>query len=268
MIDSRAESCIAFVDDPHGLKWGAVANSLKPGSHVAAVCPLLRHHRVVASMEDSGIEVRDCILFLGKPSFLVSLGRVVLEGTVAENVIRYGTGGLNIDVSRVSIEDSERLVVDNRSGYNDGERGGIYSNGLGKRPPGERFKSHEGGRWPPNLILSNSSIILGKFPDAGGGFGVVGSKGSRRGGIMGSISDSRAGQVCGYGDKGSASRFFYNVSEDNSLQELISYLCKLCTPPQGNTLVVGLESEAIIALEGNGFNVFEHRRNFEHHSNE
>ena len=261
------DSCILYGDIASGVDWGGVRGKLKPGAHAVAICPVLEHHRITQRVEDAGFEIRDCLMFLGKPGLIATLARVPLDGTVAENVIRYGTGGLNIDVSRVSIEDSERLVVDNRSGYNDRERGGIYSNGLGKRPPGERFKSHEGGRWPPNLILSNCPKIISKFPDAGGGFGVVGPKGSRRGGIMGSISDSRAGQVCGYGDKGSASRFFHNVSEDNVLPELMTYLCKLCTPPQGNALVVNTEKDAIMSLESLGFNIIEYRNNFEYSGN-
>jgi site-specific DNA-methyltransferase (adenine-specific) len=212
-------------------------------------------------MEDCGVEIRDCILFLGTPSYMIALGRLPLEGTVAENVLRYGTGGLNIDVSRVSIEESERLVVDNRSGYNDGERGGIYSNGLGKRPPGERFKSHEGGRWPPNLILSSSPEVLGKFPESKGQQGAVTGKepSSKTDVAYGEFASRKPFET--RGDTGSAARFFYTVTEDNSLLELMRYMCKLCTPPQGKALVVGLDSDAIIGLESLGFNVFQYSSN-------
>src|ERR1035438_5410584 len=51
--------------------------------------------------------------------------------------------------------ETDREVVDQRSGSDDGQRD-IYQNGIGKRNAGERFKSNDEGRWPPNIILTHS----------------------------------------------------------------------------------------------------------------
>jgi site-specific DNA-methyltransferase (adenine-specific) len=74
------------------------------------------------------------------------------EKTVAANVLTHGTGGLNIDASRI--------------GTTDNLNGGIYSNKKGKFGydiyndarsylPKESYKQPE-GRWPANLILSHA----------------------------------------------------------------------------------------------------------------
>lgn len=225
---------------------------MKPGAHLAVICPGLQHHCITAEVEDSGMEVRDCLLFLGHPSYMICLARVPLEGTVARNVLKYGVGGLNIDSSRIEIREAEREIVDNRSGSDDGERGGIYSDGVGKRLPGVKFKSHVEGRYPANLLHDGSSGIVNSFPKAGGGFGVVGPKGSRRGGIMGTVSDNRTGQVCGFGDSGSAARFFFSVTNGNKVEGLTEYLVRLISPPNGKILVLGVEGGALNNL---GFEV-------------
>ena len=51
--------------------------------------------------------------------------------------------------------DDDRVVVDKRSGADDGQRD-IYHDGVGKRAPGERFTSAPGGRWPSNVALIHS----------------------------------------------------------------------------------------------------------------
>src|SRR5699024_9513790 len=82
----------------------------------------------------------------------IILARKPLDGTVANNVLAHGVGGLNIDASRVGMSDADRGVVDSRSGAAtdyDGE-------GWGKRgiyPEGRRFKSAPAGRFPANVLL-------------------------------------------------------------------------------------------------------------------
>src|ERR1035438_7935520 len=75
--------------------------------------------------------------------------------TVAANVLEFGTGAINVDGCRIGMSDTDREVVDQRSGSDDGQRD-IYQNGIGKRNAGERFKSNDEGRWPPNIILTHS----------------------------------------------------------------------------------------------------------------
>lgn len=79
-----------------------------------------------------------------KPVFEpVVVARKPLEGTVAANVLKYGTGGLNIDASRIGDE-----VRVNAPGHNsDGS-------GWGMRPNSD--PSTVTGRWPANVILDEA----------------------------------------------------------------------------------------------------------------
>ena len=80
------------------------------------------------------------------------LARKPLDGTYAENVQRWGVGGLAVDECRLGIDADERAIVDNRSGAGFGN---VTFEHQG-RPEGERFKSHSLGRWPTNLVLTHS----------------------------------------------------------------------------------------------------------------
>lgn len=73
--------------------------------------------------------------------------------TYAQLAQEFGSGCLNVDGGRISIDSTERDIIDERSGSDDGKRDGIYNDGVGKRVLGERFKSHADGRYPANLIL-------------------------------------------------------------------------------------------------------------------
>ena len=85
----------------------------------------------------------------------IVLARKPLVGTVASNVLRYGTGALNIDGCRV--------------GTDDNLNGGAYSAGASERHDGtENWRMKRGaqgnageykppsGRWPPNLLLTHA----------------------------------------------------------------------------------------------------------------
>ena len=73
------------------VNWSDMVGKLKPGSHIVAISLSLEHHRITAAMEDSGVEIRDSILFLSTPCYIITLGRVPLEGTVAQDVLRHGS---------------------------------------------------------------------------------------------------------------------------------------------------------------------------------
>mgnify|MGYP007068935497 CR=1 FL=1 len=83
------------------------------------------------------------------------MARKPLVGTVAENVLAHGTGGLNIDGWRVGVGD------DRVGGGLAKERFGINGMPQTSRPVG--------GRWHANLIHDGSEEVVGLFPIAGGG---------------------------------------------------------------------------------------------------
>ena len=100
-----------------------------------------------------GLELRDTVLVLapGGASFAFLL-RKGLEGTVAENVLRHGTGALNIDGTRVRYTKGE---VDFDKQQRQQQCAGTIKNGfgaatlIGKEIP--LYKPE--GRWPSNLVL-------------------------------------------------------------------------------------------------------------------
>ena len=142
-----------------------------------------------------------------KPSLEpVTVARKPLAGTVAENVLRHGTGALNIDGCRVGLADGEDAdAISARSG---GVRGfaDAYVGGKARgAPPTDMSK----GRWPANLIHDGSEEVLALFPaKAGASAPVKGTEASAA--SVGNVTGERA-RVPGafHADSGSAARFFY-----------------------------------------------------------
>ncbi len=93
----------------------------------------------------------------------IMLARKPLAGTVAANVLKWGTGALNIDGCRVKLAAGEEVHAPQSSPAN---RGGVVGSDLGfsendadafqqaQRESIERTNTL--GRWPPNIILSHS----------------------------------------------------------------------------------------------------------------
>ena len=88
----------------------------------------------------------------------VVLGRKPLsEKTIVENVLKHGTGGLNIDGSRVGNEEITQNLYDRTP-----EHGNKYGNGAERKQLG--IKNTTTGRFPANLILECicEEVIEGK----------------------------------------------------------------------------------------------------------
>lgn len=86
---------------------------------------------------------------------VITVARKPVEGTVAQNALKHGTGGLNIDGSRVglaSVEDPDKLKA--RSG---GKTGLFQEDNevLGNGTSGNSGWNCLSGRWPANLILQH-----------------------------------------------------------------------------------------------------------------
>ena len=118
------------------------------------------------------------------------------EKTVALNVLKYGTGGINIDESRVEGEmGADRALGKPR----------IDTDKYGKANPTLNPQSPL-GRFPANLIHDNSEEVRECFPDSKS----TGGTGAKSKGKMGTLNWE--GQATGgFGDEGSASRFFKSI---------------------------------------------------------
>lgn len=126
----------------------------------------------------------------------IIVARKPISGTVAENVMKYRTGSINIDGCRIgTLEDCARnpsMVHDTAAGFGKGLAMGGYGSDL--------------GRWPANLIHDGSQEAVAGFPyvESGKPAGIkVGVQGNACGEFAGGIP------ITGYGDSGSAARFFY-----------------------------------------------------------
>ena len=90
------------------------------------------------------------------------LARKPLIGTVANNVLTHGTGGLNIDGSRVGTGTGETKTVN----YPD-IRGNNYNNASGS----VEYTITDQGRWPANFIHDGSDEVVALFPNSNGAGG-------------------------------------------------------------------------------------------------
>jgi DNA modification methylase len=127
------------------------------------------------------------------------------EKTVAANVLAHGTGGINVDGCRVGT-DGGTTKANIRKGETNGERAGIS---LGENISFRcDIATINAGRWPANLIHDGSDEVVGLFPETGKSTG--GRIGNAGGGSVPNVPTGtfEAGNP-GYGDSGSAARFFY-----------------------------------------------------------
>lgn len=109
-----------------------------------------------------------------KPAFEpVILARKPLEGTVAQNVLKWGCGGLNIDGCRVAVDDGDT-----------------------------------NGRWPANLLHDGSPEATAGFPDTSGGSASGYNWGESNNDNSTHITHNIKSGVH-FGDSGSAARYFY-----------------------------------------------------------
>jgi len=128
---------------------------LLPGAHVILV---VDDYGVGVKARKLGLELRDTLLVLSSKGsrFAFLFRKPCSEATVAENILRHGTGALNIDACRVSTSDSlnggaysgeyrEKTTEWQNADRTDGKGSG-FRQGVGEyRQPA--------GRWPSNLVL-------------------------------------------------------------------------------------------------------------------
>ncbi len=146
------------------------------------------------------------------------MGRVM---TVAENVLKWGTGGINIDESRV--ESKPRLTGTLDKGEEiKAEPTSFKGSGTRKLQTGydEKMLESNLGRFPANLIHDNSEEVRECFPNSGGGKAKHNSEIVRKG--IAQDGSSFNAETCGFdvnkcqgmanfGDSGNASRFFKSI---------------------------------------------------------
>jgi DNA modification methylase len=134
-----------------------------------------------------------------KPAFEpIVVARKPIEGTVANNVLKWGTGGLNIDGSRIG---SETISTHNAP------KGSFAGGEPDRGSDTSIYKSHT-GRWPANIILDPYTAEL-LDEQSGISKSTSGAKQTPKqdtnsfGNYSGNLG------IVGHNDSGGASRFFY-----------------------------------------------------------
>ncbi len=123
------------------------------------------------------------------------------EGGMVENVLKWGTGGVNINGCKVACENKTPFPVGNY-----GDRG-IYG------ADGERTADpNPTGRFPSHLILDGSDEVEKCFPETGKSTG--GRSFQTTSDKYGEYANKFSKEDPGFGDSGSASRFFQKCPYD------------------------------------------------------
>jgi DNA modification methylase len=136
-----------------------------------------------------------------KPAFEpVIVARKPIEGTVANNVLKWGTGGLNIDGSRIGTEQRNMTIKET----------GFGSNFMDDnwQPSGNSYDKTVQGRWPANIILDPYTAEL--LDEQSGQ--VKGNPGAKQTTDFRFMNDADGKQNLIQGNRkdiGGASRFFY-----------------------------------------------------------
>ncbi|NDI85110.1 DNA-methyltransferase [Undibacterium crateris] len=207
--------------------WAEVLRVLKPGGHLLAFSGSRTYHRMTCAIEDAGFQIRDQIMWVYGSGFPKSrnldgqwqgwgtalkpahepicVARKPLVGTVAANVLEYGTGAPNIDGCRVG-DDAVKTRI------NTAIQGGRFSAGDG-RGLSQEVSEHV-GRWPANLIHDGSDEVLAAFPDAKGQQGKITGNEPTANGFSGAVKfGGMIGRIASHEPRieleKSAARFFY-----------------------------------------------------------
>lgn len=248
--------------------WAKVLKVMKPGAFMLAFGGTRTFYRTACAIEDAGFIIFDTICWLYgqgfpkshslgdgwgtalKPAFepIILAQRPISEKTIVDNVLKWGTGGINIDESRIE-------TVDNLNGgaYSGGQRG----NGDWKEKSGFKNDKLTGqfeqpkGRWPANVILDEETgqMLDEQSGTLKSGFMKADTHRNSEGGYHGDFPQDRVGARDTYGDSGGASRFFYCAKASKSEKTnggkahptskpiaLMVYLIRLITPKGGIVL--------------------------------
>lgn len=170
------------------------------------------------------------------------------EKTGAANLLKHGVGAVNIDGCRVGTE--------SRTFSSKGIRSGSH-NYIGDTSD-RAVETTVEGRHPANLILDGSPEVVALFPHTKSGKPGVMRKGTNDGACYGAESRAPGTPMTGFGDEGSAARFFHQFppdtdpviyqpkagKEDRAGSKhptvkpvaLMQYLIRHITPPGGTVL--------------------------------
>ena len=257
--------------------WRELHRVLKPGAYIVVFSSTRTVHRLGVDLEDSGFQPRDLIGWVTFQGFPKSrsiaddlpahdaekyegygtalkpaqepalLMRKAPEGTLAQNVLRYGTGGLNIDGCRFKPGDPAWI------GPADQMKPSMHykddSVCISRKQPEEGFLRvpHEAGRWPANLYQCPKVSRTEREQYTDGLQSISGAQATHRKEGSAGLNNPRAGASRGASE-------VRNSHPTVKPRQLIRWLLRLVTPPgdmsgpildpflgSGTALLAGLE---------------------------
>ena len=258
--------------------WAEALRVLKPGGHLLAFAGTRTQHRMAVNIEDAGFEIRDMIAWVYGSGFPKSQNiskaieksgddgaekwdgwgtalkpalepitvarKPLTEKTIVKNVLKYGTGAINIEESRIATNpdvDDPRLGGKG-SWKTDKAAKDVYVGGYA----GEEISSSASGRFPANLIHDGSNEVTELFPNSKSCSSP--SKAKPEGTIFGG---ARTQGAIYPGEDGSSARFFYCAKTSKKDRnegveknhhptvkptDLMRYLVRMVTPKGGTVL--------------------------------
>jgi len=179
----------------------------------------------------------------------IILARKPLQGSVATNVLRHGTGAINVDACRVGDGGQLKWATPRGMGSEHSFADDAWTQAQGR--PYAAATSSAVGRWPANVLHDGSPEVLDAFArfgtDRGQQAAIRGDEPSvpAKGDVVYGFRDRVP--FAGHGDTGTAARFFYSAKADASDRAdsrhptvkpvaLMRWLVRLITPPGGTVL--------------------------------
>ena len=137
----------------------------------------------------------------------ITMARKPIEGTVARNVLKWGTAALNVDGCRVRATDNDYQKNCSGDRGHAGTRSADFTGVTDIKSGGG--SANDLGRWPANFIHDGSDEVVGLFPQSGGQNGATGPKYGDRTTVNTYGDYGPRPEFKPRKDKGSAARFFY-----------------------------------------------------------
>jgi DNA modification methylase len=210
--------------------WAHCLRVLKPGGHLTNFGHPRTEHRIVCAIEDAGFEIRDKLSWMYgegfpksrsalKPAYEpIVLARKPLVGTLEDNVLAYGTGGINVDACRIG---TSKRVPGSMPKAHAGFEGKSFASAdrTGREGPGQ---DPNVGRWPANMIMDECAAAL--LDEQTGTLHGRKNQGASRAGpshphTRGAMDGNECGEESNYDEGGGASRFFYTAKASREERE-------------------------------------------------
>lgn len=145
----------------------------------------------------------------------IIVARKPVEGSVAQNVLKYSTGGININGCRIKSDD---CITNHSRGEESSKSKGKY--GDSKEQDTHQTLGQQLGRFPANLIHDGSDEVVSLFPQTSSSR--IGNPNQPTHGINHSPTSFFKGdgtESFDFKDSGSAARFFYTAKASRSERE-------------------------------------------------